>query len=69
MTARDISQGGVRIEYDGSLADGENVVLTLEGFEPVHAVVRWAREGECGLSFNQVIPFTRLMNWLTQDQG
>ena len=68
ITARDISQGGVRLDYDGSLADGTNVVLTLEGFEPVHGVVRWSKEGECGVSFNQVIPFTRLMGWLTQDQ-
>jgi hypothetical protein len=68
VTARDISQGGVRLEYDGSLGEGADVVLALEGFAPVHGVVRWAREGECGVSFNQVIPFTQLMGWLTQNQ-
>jgi hypothetical protein len=68
VTAKDISQGGVRLEYDGSLTDSTNVVLTLEGFAPVHGVVRWVREGECGVSFNQVIPFTQLMGWLTRGQ-
>lgn len=69
ITARDISQGGARLEHDGCLEEGANVVLTLEGFAPVHGVVRWAREGECGISFNQVIPFTQLMGWLTQNPG
>lgn len=65
VTARDISQGGVRLESDQPVPDGADVVLTLEGFRPVHGVVRWTREGECGISFNQVIPFTELMGWLT----
>ncbi len=66
ITARDISQGGVRLECEGQVPGGADVVLTLEGFRPVHGVVRWSKEGECGISFNQVIPFTELMNWLTQ---
>jgi len=66
ITARDISQGGVRLECDGAVPAGAEVVLTLEGFRPVHGVVRWSKQAECGITFNQVVPFTELMAWLTQ---
>jgi hypothetical protein len=64
--ARDISQSGVKIEAESPPADGEEVVLTLEGFRPLHGVVRWSAGGQCGISFNQLIPFSDLIDWLKQ---
>ena len=60
----DISQGGARIEIDHPLRVGEHVVLTLQKLRPVAGVVRWYQEGQGGISFNQVLPFHELVNWL-----
>ena len=66
--ARDISQSGVKIEaeVDDAPAAGEEVVVTLEGFRPLAGVVRWAADGACGISFNGLIPFGDLIDWLKQ---
>ncbi len=64
VSTRDISQGGVKVETDRPFEVGEEVVLTLDKFRPVHGVVRWYHEGLCGIAFNQVIPFHELMGWL-----
>jgi hypothetical protein len=66
--ARDISQSGVKIEAEAEEAPaaGEEVVITLEGFRPLAGVVRWAADGTCGISFNGLIPFGDLIDWLKQ---
>jgi Tfp pilus assembly protein PilZ len=66
VSTRDISQGGIKIETDEPLEEGQDVVLTLEGFRPVVGVVRWYQDGICGIAFNQVIPFRELMSWLRE---
>jgi len=66
VRACDISQSGVKIEAGDDMVDGEEVVITLDGFRPLHGVVRWAAEGRCGISFNQLIPFGELIDWLKQ---
>jgi len=64
--ARDISQSGVKIETCTLPATGEEVVLTLQGFRPLHGVVRWTSGDHCGIAFNQLIPFGELIEWLKQ---
>lgn len=64
VATRDIGQGGVKLETEAELREGAPVVLTLEGFRPIHAVVRWRRDGLVGLSFNQTLPFADLVTWL-----
>jgi len=64
VSTRDISQGGVKIETDRAFETGDEVVLTLDKFRPIHGVVRWYNDGLCGIAFNQVIPFHELMGWL-----
>ena len=64
--ARDISQSGVKIEGETLPGIGEEVVVTLEGFRPLPGVVRWSSDEHCGISFNQLIPFADLIDWLKQ---
>jgi hypothetical protein len=61
---RDISQGGVKIDCDQPIETGSPVVLTPEYFGPVAGTVRWQRDGQCGIAFNQLIPFDQLIKWL-----
>ena len=64
VSTRDISQGGIKIETDEPLEEGQEVVLTLERFRSLHGTVRWYQDGICGIAFNQVVPFRELMTWL-----
>lgn len=64
LNTRDISQGGVKIEIDQPLEVGAEIVVTLEDFRPLQGVVRWYQDGLCGISFNQIVPFQELINWL-----
>jgi hypothetical protein len=66
--ARDISQSGVKVEAEPGEAPAadEEVVITLEGFRPLAGVVRWSADGHCGISFNGLIPFGDLIDWLKQ---
>ena len=67
VSTLDISQGGVKIQTDEPFEPGEDVVLVLEKFRPIAGVVRWHQAGLAGISFNQVIPFRELMDWLRTD--
>lgn len=64
VQARDISQGGVKVETERSLPIDADVVVTLEGFRPLPGIVRWHHDGACGISFIQVIPIQELCDWL-----
>ncbi|HEX9931813.1 MAG TPA: PilZ domain-containing protein [Allosphingosinicella sp.] len=66
VSARDISQGGVKLEADQPLEIGGETVVTLENFRPIPGVVRWRKDNVVGISFNQVIPFHELGRWLTE---
>lgn len=67
--ARDVSQGGIKIETLASLAPGEDVVVTLPGIEPQPGVVRW-RDGDCyGITFNRVLPLPRLVSWIHEQRS
>ena len=63
-SARNISQGGVRLACERLIERGTQIVLTLEGFRPVEGVVRWNRDGLCGISFNQALAAAELSRWL-----
>jgi hypothetical protein len=64
VSTRNISQGGVAVETDHALEPGQEVVLSLDKFRPLHGTVRWYQHGICGIAFNHVVPFRELMDWL-----
>ncbi len=68
LQARDLSQSGIKLESDQAPAPGEEVVVTLDGLRPLHGAVRWAGGGQCGIAFNQLIPFAELIDWLKRNR-
>jgi hypothetical protein len=62
--ARDISQGGVKVDSEHELPVDADVVITFDGFRPLPGVVRWRKDGQCGIGFIQVIPIAELCEWL-----
>ena len=67
--AVDISQGGVRIDCIERLSVGGNVVVTIPGFGPEPAVVRWHKDGRYGLGFHKVMPLSALAEWLRSNRS
>jgi hypothetical protein len=67
LLARDISQGGVKVESDRTLRTGSDVVVTLPGLAPRQGVVRWFHSGCYGITFNRLLALSELVAWL-QDQ-
>jgi hypothetical protein len=65
---RDISQGGVKLEVDEPLEVGREVVLTMERFRPLQAVVRWCQDGFAGIEFKELLPFNELITWLRAER-
>jgi hypothetical protein len=67
VQVRDISQSGVKLECETPPGEGEEIVVTLEGFRALHGVIRWSGGGHCGVAFNQFIPFAELIDWLKRE--
>jgi len=61
---RDISQGGVKVEIEHLLEAGSDVLINVDGLDPMKGVVRWCRDGLAGLAFLRPIPFDALTGWL-----
>lgn len=68
MVARDVSQGGIKIETEIELGVGDGVIVTLPGLEPIAGVVRWSDSGCYGVTFNRVIPLPELVGWLHEQR-
>lgn len=64
LWARDISQGGLKVESLASLSIGANVVVAVPGLDPQPGVVRWAENGFQGITFNRLLPLPTLIEWL-----
>lgn len=65
----DISQGGVKIETDAELPIDADVVVKLEGMQPLPGILRWSHDGQAGISFIQVIPIAELCAWLRDGEA
>ena len=51
VVVRDLSKDGCRLSTDGSLIEGEAVMLAVGKGQPVPALVAWALGDEAGLHF------------------
>lgn len=68
VRTRDISQGGLKVETNGELNIGSEVVVTLPGLAPHAGVVRWRESSSYGITFNKVIALPLLVGWLHQQR-
>ena len=66
--ARNVSQGGLKVETERKLGIGEQVMVTLPGLEAVPGTVRWFDSGYYGLTFNKVVPLPLLVGWLSEQR-
>lgn len=69
LLARDISQGGVKVETGRKLEIGSDVVVTLPGMAPRAGVVRWSHGGCYGITFNRLIALAELVAWLHEQRA
>ncbi|WOK35663.1 PilZ domain-containing protein [Sphingomonas sp. C3-2] len=69
VAVRDISQGGICIDLDEPLKQGDDAVVTVDGMEQMSAIVRWCHEGQVGLSFIKPVAFDDLIRWLDEQDG
>jgi hypothetical protein len=68
MRVCDISQGGLKVQCENCLPVGADVVVTLNGIEPLHAVVRWASDDQMGIIFNSMLALPTLVEWLQAER-
>jgi hypothetical protein len=66
--ARDISQGGVKIECETLLPQGVDVIVTLPGLPPQPGIICWIDDGFTGISFNRLLPLGELVGWLQEQR-
>lgn len=64
VRVHDLGQNGVGIGFVETLVQGQEVVVTLEGFRPAQGTINWCRDGRAGIAFNKPIPFHELTHWL-----
>jgi hypothetical protein len=64
VAACDISQGGIKLRSDLSIAKTSEVVVSLPDLAPVHGTVCWCDGGHIGISFNNPIPLETLVHWV-----
>lgn len=65
----DISQQGAKIEVAQQFSIDQRVTLSSEGLPEIPAKVRWRREGQCGLIFEETFQFGELARIVSGLQG
>lgn len=68
VRARDISQGGVKIECETLLPQGADVIVTLPSLPPQPGIACWTEEGFIGITFNCLLPLGELVAWLQEQR-
>lgn len=68
LLARDISQGGVKVETVRTLEIGSEAVVTLPGLPSQAGMVRWSESGFYGITFNRLLALSELVGWLQQQR-
>lgn len=65
--ARDVSEGGIKVELSEPGHVGREASVIVPGIPPVAGRILWHRDGRAGISFEPPLPFRSLVDCLTRD--
>lgn len=55
VKVRNLSAGGMMVESDLDVAQGQSIVVNLRNIGPVRGEIAWARSGRFGVAFNRPV--------------
>jgi catechol 2,3-dioxygenase-like lactoylglutathione lyase family enzyme len=64
--ARDVSEGGIKVELAGPDYVGREAGVIVPGMPPVAGRILWCRDGRAGISFEHPLPFRSLADCFTR---
>ncbi|MEQ9662263.1 MAG: PilZ domain-containing protein [Parasphingopyxis sp.] len=64
----DISQGGVKVETDAELTEGQHIVMAIDGLPLRASTVCWSEDGMAGIAFSRTIPLGQVSAWAAGHQ-
>jgi hypothetical protein len=64
--ARDVSEGGIKVELSEPGHVGREANVIVPGIPPVAGRILWCRDGRAGISFERPLPFRSLVDCLTR---
>lgn len=64
--ARDVSEGGIKVELAEPGHVGREASVIVPGMPPVAGRILWCRDGSAGISFERPLPFRCLIDCLTR---
>jgi hypothetical protein len=67
--ARDVSEGGIKVELADPDYVGREARVIVPGMPPVAGRILWCRNGHAGISFERPLPFACLADCLTRQQS
>lgn len=65
--ARDVSEGGIKVELAEPGHVGSEASVIVPGIPPVVGRILWCRDGRAGISFERPLPFRSLVDCLTRE--
>jgi PilZ domain len=66
IVVNNISQSGARLHLTGQPDLDRVMTVAIPGLNPRACTVRWARDGEAGIAFIEMVPYAELADWLSQ---
>jgi hypothetical protein len=64
--AKDVSEGGIKVELAEPEHVGRDASVIVPGMPPVAGRILWCRDGRAGISFERPLPFRSLIDCLTR---
>ena len=64
--ARDVSEGGIKVDLAEPGHVGQETSVIVPGIPPVAGRILWCRDGRAGISFERPLPFRCLIDCLTR---
>jgi hypothetical protein len=66
--ARDVSEGGIKVELAEAGYVGREAAVIVPGMPPVAGRISWCRDGQAGISFEPPIAFASLADCFTRQK-